>query len=306
VALGPEVERTGSLPQARDVRGGSDRPNQGFTVMYGGTVRRLPFAEQCRAAALAGCTSLTMAPSKYCELAAQGLSGRDQQRIAAAHGIELPHLDPFSRWTPQWMPSNHIGHYNVAHIAHDWDHFRRMAADLGCRSFTALGTHPAGALETAELIDYFAALCRQAAVEGLRVDLEFAPLWGLARLDQAWDIVRTVAAPNSGIVIDSWHFRRSGSSEELLASIPGKWITGVQLNDGPAQLPADRNIVQDCLYHRAPPGEGDFRVRDLVDILRRTEGLNNVGPEIFSSAFDELDAEAIAIRCAAAMAAVLQ
>jgi sugar phosphate isomerase/epimerase len=274
--------------------------------MYCGTVRRLPFAEQCRAAVLAGCRSLTLTPSRYCELASQGITGRDQQRIASDHGLKLQHLDPFIRWTPHWVPGDHVGNYNLAHIAYDWDHFRRMAADVRCRSFTALGTHPAGAMEASELIDHFGALCRPAAVEGLRVDLEFAPLWGLSNLEQAWEIVRSVAAPNSGIIIDSWHFRRSGSSEALLASIPGKCITAVQLSDGVAQLPSTRNLLQDCLFYRTPPGEGEFRVPDLVTVLRRVGGLNNVGPEIFSSVFDELSADEIAARSANAMSAVLR
>jgi sugar phosphate isomerase/epimerase len=275
-------------------------------VMYNGTVRRLPFLEQCRAAALAQCGSLTMTPSAYSDLVAQGVSGQDQQLIASDHGIDLRHLDPFSRWTPHWIPANHAGNYDISKIACDWDEFRRIAEALGCQSFTALGTYPAGTLETGELVDHFGTLCRLAAMEGLRVDLEFAPLWGLATLEQAWDIVRMVSAENSGIMFDTWHFRRSGSSEATLASIPGHWISGVQLNDGPANVPPGRSIVQDCLYHRSPPGEGDFRVCELVAILRAINGLNNVGPEIFSTAFDSLTAEEIAARALTATKTVLQ
>jgi sugar phosphate isomerase/epimerase len=275
-------------------------------VMYNGTVRRLPFLEQCRAAALAQCGSLTMTPAGYLSLVARGVSGRDQQMMASDHGIVLTHLDPFTRWTPDRMSADPEGKYDVTKISHDWDGFRRMAADLGCRSFTALGTFRAGSMDDGEIIDCFGSLCRLAALEELRVDLEFAPLWGLASLEQAWDIVRAVSADNSGIMFDVWHFRRSGSAEAMLESIPGRWITGVQLNDGPAQLPPGRHIVQDCLQHRLPPGEGEFRVRDVVAILREIKGLNNVGPEIFSASFDALTGEEIAARASTAMRAVLQ
>jgi sugar phosphate isomerase/epimerase len=293
----PEVPKTNSQR--------AELPSRQGQVMYNATVRALPFAEQCRAASLAGCGALTMTPAGYLALLTQGLTTRELRAIAADHGVAITHLDPLARWTPRWIPDNYQGNYDLAMIAFDIDDFLRMTDALGCRSFTALGTHPAGSLRTDELVDHFGALCRRAAVEGLRVDLEFAPLWGLATLEQAWDVVRGVDAANSGIMFDMWHFHRSSSSAALLAQIPGFRITGVQLNDGDAELPMGRTLIEDCLFCRMPPGAGDFRVRDIVAILRASGGLNHVGPEIFSRAFDSLGAEEIAERSVAAMTSVL-
>ena len=59
------------------------------------------------------------------------------------------------------------------------------------------------------------------------------------------------------------------------------------------------------MTRRRMPGEGEFRVRETLAVLKQTGGLNNVGPEVFSPDIDALSAEEIAARCRACMAAVL-
>ena len=71
-------------------------------------------------------------------------------------------------------------------------------------------------------------------------------------------------------------------NDELLRSIPGHWITGVQINDGAAKPPPGRDPLEDTANHRKTPGKGEFRVRELVALLRESGGLNNLGLEVFS------------------------
>jgi sugar phosphate isomerase/epimerase len=274
-------------------------------VMYNATVRALPFTEQCRATALAGCSALTLTPTDYLKFLSGGMSTREMRAVAADNGIALTHLDPFARWTPKWQPTHHKGFYDLALVAYDIDDFLRMAEALQCRSFTAIGTHYPGSLGVAELTDHFGALCERARGSGLRVDLEFVPFWGINTLELAWQIVQGAGAANSGIMFDIWHHRRSHSSDELLKKIPGSRITGVQLNDGDAEVPDGVSVFEDCLFRRRPPGEGAFRVSEVVAILRAIGGLNNVGPEVFSSDFDQMSAEQIATRCRESLALVM-
>lgn len=262
-------------------------------VMFEATVRALPFSEQCRATALAGCGSLTMSPTTYLALLNSGTSSRDIRTIAADHGIAITHMDPIARWTPFWEPTNYRGAFDFSQIAFDVDDFLRMANALGCVSMTALGTHPAGTMNAAAVIDHFGTLCERALENGLRVDLEFIPFFGVASLDEAWSILQTVNAPNSGLVFDLWHFRRSNGSEELLRSIPGNRITMVQLSDGEACVPAHVSLIEDCLARRRFPGDGDFGAASIVALLKETGGLNNIGTEIFSTDLSGLSAETI-------------
>ncbi|PJG47394.1 hypothetical protein CAF53_03415 [Sphingobium sp. LB126] len=262
--------------------------------MYNATVRSLPLAEQCRVAALTGCTALTLTPNDYLTLLNSGITTREMRTIASDHGVKLTHLDMIARWHPKWEPTHHRGLYDFALISFDIDDFLRMTDALQCSSFTAIGTHAPEPIDLPEMIDHFGALCERAAKEGLRVDLEFVPFWGVNTLECAWQVVNGANAANGGIMFDIWHYRRSHSSDDLLRTIPGSKIHSVQLNDGKAELGPDENIVEDCLFGRRLPCDGDFKVREIVAILREIGGLNNVGPEIFSTELDQMPADAIA------------
>lgn len=113
-------------------------------------------------------------------------------------------------------------------------------------------------------------------------------------------------APNSGILLDLWHYHRGCPDDNLLRAIPGHRITGVQLDDGDATLAPGTNILDDTLNRHKPPGQGGFRVREVVSILREIDGINNAGPEIFSAEFDTLGAEEIATRSRDSVEWVLQ
>ena len=61
------------------------------------------------------------------------------------------------------------------------------------------------------------------------MNLEFVPFFGIDTLEAAWEIVSGANAANGGIMFDTWHHRRSGSTDAFLATIPGARITGVQV-----------------------------------------------------------------------------
>jgi 4-hydroxyphenylpyruvate dioxygenase len=264
--------------------------------MWNGTVRALPLKEQLRAAAIAGCTSLSVTPSDYNKWLGTSISTRNMLAMAEDAGVRITHLDPFVRWVDDWMPDLPGENFPTDIIAYDADDFFRMAGALQVRSFTAWGGFPPGRYETPQLIDAFGALCRRAEQEGLRCDLEFIPVFGIRDLKTAWQIVEGAGAANSGIAFDLWHYMRSGRDDALLRSIPGDKITGVQLCDATLKVPDGMSLTVDGLNNRRAPGEGEFPIDEIVDVLRQTGGLNIVGLEIFSSEFDRMSADAIGER----------
>ena len=266
-------------------------------IMWNGTVRALPLKEQIRATVLAGCEALTVTPSDYVKWLSTSVSTRDIRSMAADAGIRITHLDPFVRWVENWKPDIPEKDFPTDPIAFDADDFFRMAAALEVESFTAWAGFPAGRYELPQLIDAFGALCERAAVEGLRCDLEFIPVFGIPDLQTGWSIVDGVGASNSGIVLDMWHYMRGGRDDALLASIPGNRITAVQLCDATAEVPAGMSLAEDGLNNRRAPGDGDFPIGEIVEVLRRSGGLNDVGLEIFSPEFDAMSADAIGQVC---------
>jgi sugar phosphate isomerase/epimerase len=262
-------------------------------VMWNGTVRALPFRAQVEAARVAGCSVIAVTPSDYNKWLGTGTSTSDLKRVANDEGIAIAHLDPFVRWTEDWKPQLQGMDFPVEIVGFDEDDFFRMASALGVTSFTAWSGFVAGRYSSEQIEDAFGKLCRRAAIEGLRCDLEFIPVFGVSNLRMAWDILRHVDAANSGLVFDFWHYMRSSPDEALLRSIPGEKITAVQLCDATAVVPPGMSVAYDGLNNRLAPGEGDFPISQLVSTLREIGGLNNVGLEVFSPRFDQLSAQEI-------------
>jgi sugar phosphate isomerase/epimerase len=262
-------------------------------IVWNGTVRALSLADQLHAAAVAGCHSLAIIPSDYVKLLGAGVTTRDMLAMAADAGVRITHLDPLVRWVDDWRPAVPPDAFDANLVAFDIDDFLRMAAALEVRSFTAWVGFAAGTYSVSELIDAFGALATRAQTEGLRCDLEFIPVFGIPDLGTAWEIVSAVGAPNTGIVFDVWHYMRGTPDEALLRSIPGDAITGVQLCDGLARVPAERSLLDDCFNHRLLPGNGEFPITEIVDILGQIGGLTRVGLEIFSAEFDQMPADVI-------------
>jgi len=125
----------------------------------------------------------------------------------------------------------------------------------------------------------------------MQCGLEFIPLWEVGTLEYAWEVVSLVGARNGGIVLDMWHYFRGTPNNALLASIPGSKIFAVQLCDAPQCLPKGMTLAQEGLGRRLLPGSGDFPIGDVLDVLRKTQGLNNVGLEIFSDEIDSMETD---------------
>lgn len=261
-------------------------------MMWNGTCSHLPFAGQLRTARLSGFETLSITPSTFSRLAAQGLSARDIRRMAEDEGVRVSHLDPLSRWAPRWVPDN-LSEREVLAISTSVDDFLRIAEALECESLSAICTFPAGDVAMDELTAAFAQLCRRAA--GFRIDLEFIPCWGLPDLRSAWDVVRAADEPNGGILLDFVHFFRSGSDMELLRSIPSERLHSVQVCDGRWRRGEARTVWQDLHEDRSALGRGEFPVDDLLAVLAQRDALHVVGPEYFSREMAPLDDEGVAI-----------
>ncbi len=91
---------------------------------------------------------------------------------------------------------------------------------------------------------------------------------------------------NLGLVFDTWHYFRGNRNDELLATLSGDKILQVQLADAKKDMEGD-DLFDDLMHYRKFPGEGDFDIAKVMEILNEIKGDNAVGPEIFSDAADE-------------------
>ncbi len=119
----------------------------------------------------------------------------------------------------------------------------------------------------ARLSDRLGAIAALAKPYGLSALLEFFPWTTVTDLATAAQIVAAAACPNVGILVDTLHFDRSGSSLSQLESIPTEWLPMVHVCDAPAEKPTTvEGLLHAAREERLPPGEGGI---DIASVLTR-------------------------------------
>jgi sugar phosphate isomerase/epimerase len=267
-------------------------------------VAHLDLDGKLRATRIAGYEDLSQMPIEIERMAAAGISPREVRQRAADQGITIGRLDPLNTWPRIWRPDNMDEAY-IATVDTPADRFFPLAEAVGAKFMSLNATFPLNSMALDEITGHYAAICRRAADHGMTCDLEPIPLWGVPTLAMAWEIVKGSGAKNGGLVIDTWHMVRGGSDIRLLEEIPGHMIHSVQLNDGPLTLPPGVTIKDNC-YDRKFPGDGEFPNVELVRILDRTGGLNQVCPEVFSPVLATMSVEEVGTRTRDTVAAVIR
>ena len=129
---------------------------------------------------------------------------------------------------------------------------------------------------------------------GLRLGMEFLgtlPLRRKAAHEFVWRMEDAVefareCGPNTGIVLDSWHWHHSGASaKEILAAGAGQ-ILHVHAADAPELAPEDVDDME-----RLMPGLGIVDFASFFSALRSIGYLGAVSPEVFSSRMKEIAPE---------------
>jgi sugar phosphate isomerase/epimerase len=176
---------------------------------------------------------------------------------------------------------------------------------LGLKSILAVAGYDKNALPLEVLIEGFGRLCDRAERQGLWVDLEFMPFWGLPDLASAWAIVDGAKRKNAGKMVDTWHFSKGNLDFELLRSLPGEQFVSVQVADG---MIRQRGVTpfEDTVRFRKFPGEGELPVIEILKILYEKGHLRHVGPEVFSDEADSLSPFVAGKRSAESLWRVLQ
>ena len=135
------------------------------------------------------------------------------------------------------------------------------AAQLGARRMSVLVSDS----DEQRRLDIFCRLCDRAAQFGLGVNVEFVAITQLPSLREAIGLLSRANRPNAGIMVDTLHLIRSGSTVAELAAAPRQFIGGAQFCDGPLNAPADQ--LFEAISERMIPGQGEFPLREFVRAL---------------------------------------
>ncbi|MDO8361926.1 MAG: sugar phosphate isomerase/epimerase [Actinomycetota bacterium] len=271
-------------------------------VLYAGCLPATPFRELVEAASSAGFDAISLWPLMYQRaLSREGLDTTTMRRLLDDHGMRIVDLDPCGVWLPE-QPDD-VDAPTMFRSRWQRQQFFEVAGALGVDCLVAVHL---GDSEVPDdiAIGGFAGLCDDAAEHGLAVALEFMPFSGVPDLASAVRIVAGADRPNGGIVLDLCHFARSGGSDADLASLPQGVVRSIQLGDGPDEAPAD--LRDEAMFHRALPGQGDFRLAARLALLAAGDVRACIGPELFQRGFSERPAAVVAADLMAATRAVLE
>ena len=239
-------------------------------VLCLGAVGNATFAERARAARLNGFAGLSMWMSHYDEARAEGLSNAEMRAILDREGVVLAMLEYITAWAE--------GPANRDAIEEETARICGIAEELGSDTVLAVTMEPS--TDPVAAAEGLAVACDVAAGFGQRLGVEFLPWTGIPNLATAWPIVRDADRANAGLVLDAWHWFRSGPDPDLLRAIPGEKVIHLQISDAPAQ-PAP-NVVEETIGHRLLPGHGDIDLGGLLRLLDETGRRGPTAVEVFS------------------------
>lgn len=228
------------------------------------------------------------------------------ERITAAadagytgFGLLLEDLQVVEKTVGWTQIRDHLRHVGIVHIEiemlNDWfrvgpareksdrdrAHLLRAAHFFRPRHVKVGGSIEGEPLDVELYGSAFASVCDDFAEAGCAVAFEIMPHGIVNSIAKGVAIVDRADRPNGGLMLDLWHITRGPSSFDEIAALPGYYVTGVELDDGPAK-PLGDDLLHETLHDRNLTGEGGMDVAGFVEAVRATGFKGPWGVEIIS------------------------
>ncbi len=230
------------------------------------------FEQAADAAARAGFAGVSWWTLHHAVLTGGGATDADIAAVFERHRLDVRAVEAVTTWAS--APTHRESVLADAMGAFD------VAGALGAEQVLAVTMDPT---LPAQAPDGLALVADRAAARGLELTLEFLPWSGIPDLRAAWELVSAAGRDNVHICLDPWHWQRQpgGPDWETLREIPGDRIGMVQLDD--AAEPTDRDLMDETMSSRLPPGEGVIDIQALLRALDTIRADPLVCPEVFNT-----------------------
>jgi sugar phosphate isomerase/epimerase len=168
----------------------------------------------------------------------------------------------------------------------------RAAAELPAHHIK-VGNITGTECELEKIVERFGELCADAArITDATVTYEFMPYdANVNTVETALAVVEGANARNGGLALDTWHLGKLRLSPDDLRRIPPRFISWVELSDGPYEYAEDR--LDEVINRRRLPGEGEFPIVDYVTVCRELGYDGPWGVEVLSEELRNLPIEQI-------------
>jgi sugar phosphate isomerase/epimerase len=121
------------------------------------------------------------------------------------------------------------------------------------------------------IVESFAALCSEAENYGATIGFEIMGCAMINNIRDALTMVEKAGVKNGGIILDIYQVAHLGMSYEEISSIPLKYLTNIELNDG--TLPGSPN--HDPSRARRFCGEGEYDIKGFIKCIKN---MGYIGP----------------------------
>jgi sugar phosphate isomerase/epimerase len=266
-----------------------------------GTVNAPTMLELIDAAAAGGYESISVSPRIYEATRVAGV-GREAIRAALhASGVRVAVIEPLlnglpGALTPESAPPEHRSLYEFTEV-----YCYAMAEAIEADTISV--SHFLGSpVPVSELVDVIGPMVERARERGFRMCVEFIPDTGIGDLSTARQIYDAVGGDGFGVMLDAWHFARSGGTLMQLDGLPGGMISVLQLCDR-TEPPAGAAYVP--MAGRLLPGHGDLPLVELTRRVLADHPAVVVGVEVFSGDLQALPPAHAALSAAIATREVL-
>ncbi len=266
-----------------------------------GTAIGTPLEPLIDAAGSAGLGAVTLTAGMYEASRARGVSDAQLRRRLGDNGVRVHAIDPLIGVLPGTPKPAEVPEQNRAYFEFTEERCYAAAAALGAETIN-LAHFGGRAVAEQEFIDCLGPLAERAARRGVRLTLEFLPESAIPDLAAAQRIVTAVGSRNLTLLLDTWHFARSGGTLEQLQAVPKGLIGGLQICDRREPPPGTPYTP---MGGRLLPGEGEIPLVALLGALLAREPGLTVAIEVFSDELTKLPPREIAARVAASTRSVL-
>ncbi|HQI76817.1 MAG TPA: sugar phosphate isomerase/epimerase [Candidatus Latescibacteria bacterium] len=223
------------------------------------TLAHADLETQVSVCAQVGFQAVGLRLNKLEEYFAQGKNVENVRAILNAYHLLPLELNYFSDWIYKRDKAQ-------KEVLDRFKSFSGLGKELGC-PILILPTQCDGDHDDYLARENFHEICRVASEAGTQAALEFVPWSSINTIRKAWDLVRAVDHPASGLVLDSFHYFKGGSCLADLKDVPIERILLVHLADA---LNVDTDVATLCRNYRVPPGDGVFVFDELLAYLGAT------------------------------------
>ncbi|GAB6897714.1 sugar phosphate isomerase/epimerase [Kineosporia succinea] len=237
------------------------------------TLRYCSFSDRVLAAAAAGFSGIGLGAVDYLDARRSEFSEEQLADYVARHGLRVVELEFLTDW---WREADVRG----VRLEEDLLFY---LADLLAVPQINVGLFADVPIDVQR--QQFRRLCSRAADHNVRIALEFMPYSSLRTLQEARELVSWVETGNAGLMLDAWHWHRSGGTTDELRDLSASEVFAVQLCDA-AEVP-DTDLRREGRHGRLLPGAGVVDLSGFLGALAQAGVDVPLAVEVLS---DELDA----------------